>query len=193
MVFSRFGLSPNAWTLLSLVPAIFGFLSLVYGQIIPALVFFMVSGFMDVVDGAVARVTGSASNKGAFLDGVVDRYVEILFYMGLLFFVTSQNIPRFLMSHSYWFVLLVFGALMPTFIRSYADHRDVVTEPEDLRRMGGLIERAERMTLLYIGMVAYLLNPIYLTYLVALTATLTNLTAIQRFIWVLNYRERIAR
>jgi len=188
MVFSRVGLSPNTWTLISLIPAVLGFLALVYNQLLLGAVLFILSGLMDVIDGAVARVTGAVTNLGAFLDGVIDRYVEILMYMGLLVFLTNSTAPEILMPHAYWFALLIFGALMPTFVRAYADHRNVITDPKDHQRMGGILERAERIGLVFAGMVLGYFNPVFLVYLIAVTGVLANVTAIQRIIFVLNFK-----
>jgi len=99
-----------------------------------------------------------------------------MFYMwGLRLVVPSQV----------WIVLLVYGALMPTFIRAYADHRGVVTDPEKHKRMGGLIERFERLTLLYLGMALGLFNAQLLLSVVAATAVLSNYTALQRLSYVI--------
>ena len=78
---ARLGLSPNAWTMLSLVPALAGMVALVYGRLAWGLVLFSLSAFIDIVDGTVARVTHQSTTKGAFIDGVVDRYVEMLLYI----------------------------------------------------------------------------------------------------------------
>ena len=58
-----------------------------------------------------------------------------------------------------WFVVLIFGASMTSFVRAYADHRGVVKDPVELKRMGGLLERLERLMLLYTGMLLGLFNP----------------------------------
>jgi len=189
LVFSKLGMSPNMWTILALIPAFFGFLLLLEGNLLVAAAFFVFSGFLDAIDGAVARVTGSVTNLGAFLDGIVDRYVEILLYLGLLFFLTNSTIEEIFVPHQYWISLLIFGALMPTFVRAYADHRNVVTEPEDHRKMGGLIERAERLILLFVGMILGYFNPVYLAYIVVLATVLTNLTALHRIIFVLRFKK----
>ncbi|MBN2518734.1 MAG: CDP-alcohol phosphatidyltransferase family protein, partial [Candidatus Altiarchaeota archaeon] len=128
-------------------------------------------------------------NLGAFLDGIVDRYVEILLYLGLLFFLTNNSVQELLLPYQYWVSLLIFGALMPTFVRAYADHRNVVTEPEDHRRMGGLMERAERLILLFAGMVLGYFNAIYLGYIVVAVTIITNLTALQRIVFVIRFRK----
>jgi len=67
------GLSPNAWTLISLVPALAGLTALVMHQLALGLAMFALSAFIDIVDGTVARVTNQVSDKGAYIDGVVDR------------------------------------------------------------------------------------------------------------------------
>lgn len=179
IIFSKFGISPNTWTLLSIVPAIFGFFELYKHNLIYGLILFLISGIIDAIDGAVARVIGRVTNLGAFLDGVIDRYVEILLYLGLLFYGIS----------GFWTSLLIFGAIMPSFVRAYADHRGIVTEPEDQKKMGGFLERAERLTLLYIGMLLGYFNFSWLLYITAITAILGNITALQRIWFVFNYKK----
>jgi phosphatidylglycerophosphate synthase len=181
LVFSRFGVSPNLWTVLALVPAVLGFTALYEKNLFLGLVFFFISGFIDMIDGAVARVTKSVSSLGAFLDGVIDRYVEMALYVGLMFYLWDEKL---VFPSQLWIILLVYGALMPTFVRAYADHRGVVTDPEKHRRMGGLIERFERLTLLYVGMLLGLRDVRLLMLMVAVTAVLSNYTALQRIYYV---------
>jgi archaetidylinositol phosphate synthase len=183
LLFSKVGLSPNMWTALSLAPAILGFASLYYHQLAPAILLFALSGFIDIIDGNVARVTKSVSNLGAFLDGVIDRYVEFIMYLGLWLYL--EHTPNVLLPHSIWLLMLVFGAMMPSFIIAYADHRNVISDPEKLRNIGGFLERFERLALIYIGMFLGLFNPVLLVYTVILTVLLANLTAFQRIINVI--------
>jgi len=189
-IFARVGISANTWTILALVPAILGFVALLYGELLVGVALFLLSGLMDVIDGAVARVTGSVSNLGAFLDGIIDRYVELLLYFGLLFFLLNNFVPEILVPHIYWIVLLVSGALMPTFVRAYADHRNVVTEPEDHKKMGGMVERAERLGLIFAGMILGYFNLLFLVYLIAATAALSHLTALQRILFVVRFTKK---
>jgi len=189
MIFDGVGLSPNQWTVVSLIPAIIGFVALLYSQLLLGAVLFLLSGLIDAIDGAVARVTGAVSNLGAFLDGVIDRYVEILLYFGLLFYMMSYCGFTIFVPHYYWVALLIFGAIMPTFVRSYADHRGVVTEPEDHKRMGGLIERAERLGFIFAGMILGVFNPLFLVFMVMMTAILSNVTAIQRITFVVKFAK----
>ncbi|MRR37240.1 CDP-alcohol phosphatidyltransferase family protein [bacterium] len=177
------GLSPNAWTLLSLLPAVAGMAALIHGRLGWGLLLFSLSAFIDIVDGTVARVTGQASIKGAFIDGVVDRYVELLLYLGLLFYLGRGNFLG--LATEVWFMLLFFGSLMTTFVRAYADHRGLVKGEAELKRMGGLLERFERLMLLYAGMFLGLFDSEWLMAIIALAAVLANLTALQRIAFAL--------
>ncbi|OYT53869.1 MAG: CDP-alcohol phosphatidyltransferase [Candidatus Altiarchaeales archaeon ex4484_2] len=187
-LFARLGLSPNIWTLMALVPASVGFFALYQGYLLWALVLFIISGAIDAIDGAVARVTGSVTELGAFLDGVIDRYVEILLYIGLLFYLKTVD-EVLLVPYEVWIVLLVYGALMPSFVRAYADHRKVITGGKEHKRMGGLLERAERLTLIYVGMLLGLFQGLWLLYIVILTAILANFTALERIYYVLSHHK----
>jgi phosphatidylglycerophosphate synthase len=180
---ARLGLSPNTWTLLSLVPALLGLAALIMHQLAYGLVLFALSAFIDIVDGTVARATNQATDRGAFIDGVVDRYVELLLYIGLLLYVGRGeflNLPN-----EAWFMVLMFGALMTSFVRAYADHRGIVTDPDELKRMGGLLERLGRLMLLYAGMFLGLFNTEWLMAVIAITAVLANATVLQRIVFAM--------
>ena len=56
--FARLGHSPNAWTALALAVALGGFFALVGHRLLLGFLLFLLSGFLDMVDGAVARATG---------------------------------------------------------------------------------------------------------------------------------------
>ena len=76
--------SPTAWTLIGLF---FAFLASVnYGEGHPVVGGLMVvlSGFFDILDGAVARATGKVSARGAFLDSTLDRVSELVVFLGIL-------------------------------------------------------------------------------------------------------------
>ena len=182
------GLSPNAWTLISLVPALAGLWALVMHHLALGLVLFALSAFIDIVDGTVARVTNQVSDKGAFIDGVVDRYVELLLYLGLLIYVGRGEYLG--LPNEAWIVLLIFGGLMTSFVRAYADHRGIVKDPGELKRMGGLLERLERLMLLYFGMFLGLFNIQWLMAIIVLTALLANATALQRIRFALNNKKK---
>ena len=84
---ARIQSSPTAWTIVGLV--ISGIASIAYsasgytGEALGgALV--LVAGWFDIVDGAVARVTGRTSRRGAFLDSTLDRVAEVALFGGIM-------------------------------------------------------------------------------------------------------------
>ena len=174
IIFSKLPLSANHWTILSLVPVFFALWFLIQGQFLYAAALFLLSGFMDLIDGSVARVTGTVSRKGAYLDTVVDRYVEGIIIFGLLF----SGLPDFYLPAAAWLFLYFFGAMMTTYAKAAAKEKELVEK--ELR--GGFLERAERLLILFIGILVASLDTFYLTYTIVVLAVLSNITALQR-VW----------
>ena len=172
IVFSKLGLSPNQWTLLSLLPILVSVYFIIKESFLIAAVLFIITSFMDMIDGAVARVTGRVSKLGAYLDTVVDRYIEGLIVFALLF----ASLPDFYLPIYAWLVIYLYGALTTTYFKSAAKEKELVTE--ELK--GGILERAERLILLFIGLLLAVFNPLYLTYIIVLLAVLSNVSGLQR-------------
>ena len=170
--FSRLGLSPNQWTVLTIVPAIVALYFLVNSQFLFAAIFFIVSGFLDMVDGAVARVVGKATKRGAYLDTMMDRYVEAVIILGLLF----VPLPGLVIPASAWLFLYFIGSMMTTYAKSAAKGKGIV----DKELKGGILERAERMVILFIGILLAIFDISNLTYVIVLLAILANVSALQR-------------
>lgn len=184
VAFSRIPLTPNQWTVISVIPAMLGFIALAYYKEMGAgLALFAFSALLDAVDGGVARVTGSVSNLGAYLDGMADRVVEGLLLFGLMLFglpdisIYGYSTPMWL-----WLSMLLFvGSAMVSYSRAYADHRKVLGNAR-LKRMGGILERAERLLLVFAGMALFYLNSGYLGVLIVLAGLLSCVTLAQR-VW----------
>ena len=184
MVFSKLPLSPNAWTMLSIVPAIIGFYYLVYPKnLLFGAILFLLAGFIDMIDGGVARVTGRVSNLGAYIDGVADRLVEAMLFFGIMLY----SVPDFILPGYIWAALaLFFGSAMTTFVEVYADHRNAISDPAVFAKMGGILERMERIALVFAGMLlGYFGAPVYLTYVLAVVSALAVLTVLQRIAFVM--------
>lgn len=86
-LFSRLEPSPTAWTSAGLAVSILAGASYatsgLEGEVLGG-VLVLVAGWFDVVDGAVARVTGKTSKRGAFLDSTLDRVAEVALFAGVL-------------------------------------------------------------------------------------------------------------
>lgn len=87
VVFSKVNSSPTSWTAVGL--ALSGFSGAAYyrggylGQLVGGILI-LAAGWFDIVDGAVARTTGKASERGAFLDSTLDRVAEVAIFLGIL-------------------------------------------------------------------------------------------------------------
>ena len=176
-VFSKIPLTPNQWTIISLIPAIIAVYFLSQQNFLIAGSLFIIASFLDMVDGAVARVTKTASRFGAYLDTIVDRYVEAIIAFGLLF----AGLPEFYIPAYVWIFLYLFGGMMTTYAKAAAKEKGIIPEGKELK--GGILERAERLIILFVGIIAAAFNPMYLTYIIVLLAILTNVSALQRM-WI---------
>jgi len=172
--FSKFGLTPNQWTILTLLPTIIAFYFLLKQDFLIAALFFIISSFFDLVDGSIARVMGMVTKKGAYLDTIVDRYAEWMIITGLLF----CDLPDFILPIQFWLFVYLFGSVMTSYSKAAAKEKELVEK--EIR--GGLLERAERLIILFIGILFAYFNKIYLTYIIVLLAILSNITAIQRIL-----------
>jgi archaetidylinositol phosphate synthase len=175
IAFSKLRLSPNQWTLISLLPVMAAVYFLANRDFLVAAGLFLLSGFLDLVDGSVARVTGRVSKLGAYLDTVVDRYVEAIIILGLFF----VGIPAFFIPGNAWLFIYLFGGMMTTYVKAAAKEKELA----EREIKGGILERAERLMILFIGILLATLDLQYLTYVIVLLAVLANISTLQR-IWI---------
>ena len=170
-------LSPNQWTIVAVVVAVIAAYEIAIGELAYGLVLFVLAGALDMVDGAVARARGEVTKLGGFLDGISDRLVEALFLFAMMFY----PLPYIWIDPRIWLALLVFlGTCMPSYVRAYADHNQVISH-EKAKALGGIFERSERVLLLAIGMAAGLLYSMdYFVYAVIAAVVLSAVTVVQR-------------
>ncbi|MFH1785134.1 MAG: CDP-alcohol phosphatidyltransferase family protein [Candidatus Micrarchaeota archaeon] len=184
--FARFPLSPNQWTLLSLIIALIaGFAIAFLHDLIAGLMLFVLAAGVDAIDGAVARAKKQVSKIGGFLDGVIDRFVEAIFLFSFMFY----QLPTIYVDTKIWLSAVIFlGACMPSFIRAYADHKGVLSTEKALK-LGGICERIERLMILIIGLVVGIFyNMDFFIYSLILVVALSLITIIQRIVSVVNQK-----
>jgi CDP-diacylglycerol--glycerol-3-phosphate 3-phosphatidyltransferase len=176
-------LNPNFVTALSFGFNAAGCLLFYVGWVFLAGWAILFSGTLDILDGRIARKIGKASKRGAFFDSILDRYGEILIFLGLAaHFRDSALFPIIL--------LALAGSLMVSYTRARAEGLGVDCKV-------GIMQRPERIVLLGLGAVfssvLHLLRGIfgwdagpYLMGLVlVLIAILANYTAISRIVHVM--------
>ena len=176
---SAIPLSPNQWTVLSILVALVAGAMIASGDLFLGLVLFAAAGAFDLIDGAVARARGEVSKLGGFIDGVADRFVEAIFLFSFMFYA----LPVVFVDPKIWLAAVIFlGTCMPSFIRAYADHKGVVSREKALA-LGGLCERSERLGILVLGLAAgILLSMEYFVYALILVSALSLITIAQRLL-----------
>jgi phosphatidylglycerophosphate synthase len=187
--FAAIPLTPNQWTSLSVVVALFAAISVaVTGEIAYGLALFAFAALLDVIDGAVARARNEVSALGGFMDGVADRFVEALFLFSFMF-VALPAVAG--IDAKIWLSLTIFiGTCMPSFVRAYSDHKGVIGRGE-ANALGGICERSERILIIIAGVAAGLaLGMEFFVYSLALASALSLVTVLQR-IWAV--REMVSR
>lgn len=152
-------------------------LSLVSG-IFYASGFFLLAGIVcifsclgDMLDGALARLTGKSSKFGAFLDSTTDRYADIFIFGGLTVYYARQD-------EFFWMVLCLF-VIAGSYATSYSKAR---AENFIDSCPVGIFERPERMIALFFVTFTPPLRPLALWVL----AIGTNYTALQRILYTKN-------
>lgn len=197
----RIGLTPNAVTTIGLllnigVAVIFVFgaeesnrgdLSFVgWGG---ALVLF--AGLFDMLDGQVARLGNMSSKFGAMYDSVLDRYSEMIMFLGICYYLVSHH---YFLSSLFAFVALI-GSMMVSYTRARAEGLGVESK-------GGLMQRPERVVTIGIcalasGIAGHYIGGDYKIYVpgisfhifetmsiftipITIMAIMTNITAVNR-------------
>jgi CDP-diacylglycerol--glycerol-3-phosphate 3-phosphatidyltransferase len=136
-----------------------------------AIVALILTGAHDLFDGPVAKASKSASIRGAFFDSVIDRLSDGLLLAGCAWFLIAQ--------HHGELALLPFAIMTTTYLISYERSK---AESLGIAAKGGLMERAERMIVLGVSLIAPVLFVPVLWTLLVLTAG----TALGRFqrVWI---------
>ncbi|HMQ30283.1 MAG TPA: CDP-alcohol phosphatidyltransferase family protein [Chloroflexaceae bacterium] len=164
-------ITADALTLMCLLLTLGVVWLLVEGALLGAGILFLIASSFDLLDGALARSKGTARPFGAFLDSTVDRYSELLVFLGLL------------INHLYGapvdplYVTLLFVGSHGSLLTSYTRAR---AEALGYDGRGGLLDRPGRVILLAAGLLTGWLMPCLL-----LLAVLTHISALQRimFVW----------
>ena len=177
LIFASLGLSANFWTILGLATstlagAVYAMPAATptirfpwfYASIIGSILL-LISGFFDIIDGNVARVTRQSSKKGAFLDSSLDKLAEAIIFIGIA--IGSLADP----------LLCMIGlslSLMVSYVRAKAESLNI-----ELKGIG-IGERAER--LLIISIMGFIPIVGIMQWAVIAVSVISGITFIQRTI-----------
>jgi len=171
-IFSKF-LTPNQYTLTSLLFVVISFSFLINLNLVLALIFFLLASILDFIDGAVARFLQKATKRGAYLDTISDRYVEGIILLGFLFLPLKVF---FFLPAGVWIFLALFGSFLTTYSKAAAKEKGLI----ETEMKKGLLGRAERIILIFLAIFLGIFNLSWLLYPIIILAIFSNLTALQR-------------
>lgn len=197
----KMGLTPNAVTLIGLLLNVGVTIIFIRGaeegnrgelQYIGwagALILF--AGLFDMLDGQVARLGNMSSTYGAMFDSVLDRYSEMILFLGICWYLVAHH---YFFSSLFAFIALI-GSMMVSYTRARAEGLGVESK-------GGFMQRPERVVLIGITALATGITSHYIggnyklfvpgikyhifetisifTIPITVMAVLTNITAIRR-------------
>jgi archaetidylinositol phosphate synthase len=150
-------------------------------QLALALLLLLLSGFVDALDGAVARAMGKTSAFGGVLDSICDRYSDAIVLFGIILGGWAS---------SFWGLIAIVGSLLVSYARARAEAAGVT-------QLGiGIAERPERLIIImvvtllqYLTIIGILIAPPiffeltnWIAYGVVLVAILAHITVVQRTI-----------
>lgn len=143
----KLGITPNMITLLGLVINIVAAVVFIYGAersdrsdhgcLAWAGFVILLGGLMDMIDGRLARVTNSSSDYGALFDSVLDRYSEMVMFLGICYYLISND---YFYSSLFAFIAMI-GSVMVSYTRARAEGLGVNASV-------GIMQRPERVIII---------------------------------------------
>ena len=99
-------------------------------------VLILVAGLFDMLDGQVARLGNMSSTFGALFDSVLDRYSELIMFLGICYYLVAHH---YFLSSLFAFIALI-GSMMVSYTRARS-------EGLGIENKGGVMQRPERVVL----------------------------------------------
>jgi CDP-diacylglycerol--glycerol-3-phosphate 3-phosphatidyltransferase len=137
---ARVGISPASVTIFGLTAVIAGSILISIGHLAWGAAIMGLGALLDILDGVLARVTGSESMRGALLDSFTDRVGEVAVWTGLAFYLGERAEATLVLLS----IVAVCGSLLTPYLRAKAESFGVAGT-------GGLLGRAERLLIFGLG------------------------------------------
>jgi CDP-diacylglycerol---glycerol-3-phosphate 3-phosphatidyltransferase len=134
------GIPPNVITWCALVGNLWAGMLFAAGRFKAAGGMMVLAGLCDLLDGPVARRQNRVSLFGGFLDSILDRYADLILFLGLLVYYAQVNRFRY--------AVLAGAAMAGSVMVSYAKARAESLVPTSEI---GFWERPERLVLMILG------------------------------------------
>lgn len=169
----KYGVKPNTVTTISLIVSFLAAYAYALKSPVIGAVGLAAASLIDMLDGAVARATGSASRFGAVYDHVLDRYAEfaVLLGIGLGGLVDWP-----------WVVFGLFGMVMASYTRAKAESVGGLSSCTV-----GIAERQEKIIILLLGSLLQPFAGVALTFAVVAVGVVSHVTVVQRLHYTLKH------
>ena len=140
--------TPNGITILGFLITLVSAYLVGAGWLLAGGIVFLFAGGLDLMDGALARLTGKVSPFGALLDSVFDRLSEAALFVGLAVYALRDDIGE---DRQVFFITVLLLALIFSQVVSYLRARG---EGLGVFTKAGLMTRPERVVLLGAGLIS---------------------------------------
>lgn len=151
----------------------------------------LIAGLFDMIDGRLARVSGLSSDFGALYDSVLDRYSEMVMFLGICYYLIAQD---YFLSSLFAFIALI-GSVMVSYTRARAEGLGIDCSVGFMQRPARVVTIG--VSAMFCGIFYYFIgefpsikisdSPVVLfenitifTLPVTIVAVLSNITAVQR-------------
>lgn len=176
-LFLRLGISPDAVTIVGTVGVCTG--ALVFfprGDFLIGVLVCTAFVFSDLIDGHMARLSGTSTKWGAFLDSTLDRFGDAAIFAGLALYYAGPGESRLLTGLAMY--CLVLGS-----ITSYARAR---AESLGMEAKGGIAERADRLVAILVmtGLAGIFDLLVLIPITLGVLALASTITVVQRMLVV---------
>ena len=145
--FRAIKLTPNGITILGFLITVVSAYFVGVGWLVAGGIVFLFAGGLDLMDGALARLTDTVSPFGALLDSVFDRLSEAALFVGIAVHAMRDGISD---DRKIFFITVLLLALIFSQVVSYLRARG---EGLGVFTRGGVMTRPERVVLLGVGLV----------------------------------------
>ena len=186
-IVGKTGVSPNTLTLFGFCIN-FGVAWLIsQGHFVYGGILILAAGIFDLLDGAVARMTGKVTKFGALLDSTLDRYSEGVVLFGLLWYYVSRSDVVYKTE-----CLLIFATIVGSILVSYVRAR---AEGLSLDAEVGIFRRTMRIGILSLGLMLSAIpeqQDNVMLYTLWILAIGTNFTAVHRlaYVWFKTHKPK---
>ena len=170
---ARTSITPNAVTWSGFVLTIGAAALIITEHLVAAGILVLIAGFLDILDGALARRTNQTTRFGAILDSTLDRFSEAVLLLGILvLYARDQSFAQ---------ILVVGAALVGSLLVSYIRAR---AEALGLECEAGLFTRTERVVVLALGLLLSQVVDYALLIALAIIVVFSFVTIVQRLIHI---------